>query len=179
MIALTSAALFLSPLVSEQDRFNEVYYPPMLRVCLSNEVLDANVRVNGWRNPAYLRGDFNADGEIDFAVEVTVRESFSEAILICHGGGGFAVIASDATGIDTMPVRSLGENFFLPWNRWRVLSESEVDEFLSDAELYDEIVVPPIDDHSGEALLFSYEISRIVLYWTGEDYAYSLIGISN
>ena len=67
MLALMSATLFLSPFLSEQDRFNEVYYPPTLRQCLSNEFLDANVRVNGWRNPAYLRGDFNADGEIDFA----------------------------------------------------------------------------------------------------------------
>ncbi len=175
MLTLVSAVLFFMPLGSAQERFNELYYPPTLSQCLSNDALAGNVRVNGWRNPAYLRGDFNADGNVDYATEVTVRESFSDAILICHGGGGYVVLIPDATGIGTPPIQSLGENFFLPWDSWYVLSDEDVSEELS---FYGDgvgTVVPSVEEHAGDALFFHFHVSWTLLYWTGKEYAYAYV----
>ena len=175
MLTLVSAALAFMPFGSAQERFNQLFYPPTLRQCLSNDALAGNVQVNGWNNPAYLRGDFNADGNVDYATKVTVRESFSDAILICHSGGGYVVLVPDAAGINTIPIQSLGENFYLSWNNWQVRSDEYVSEELSFIDDGVGTVVPSVEEHAGDALIFYFHASWTLLYWTGNEYAYAYV----
>src|SRR5262249_40681465 len=80
---LSLILVFIGATASAQvDEYN---LPSAVQQCLNNEQQNDLV-LSGRINPFFLRGDFNGDGKMDFAVLVVQRVTGKQGIAICLTG---------------------------------------------------------------------------------------------
>lgn len=68
-----------------QAQVDEYNLPVALRGCLQNEQR-SDLVLSDRMNPFFLRGDFNGDGNLDFAVLVSQRTTGKQGIAVCLAG---------------------------------------------------------------------------------------------
>lgn len=142
-----------------------VFVPEFILQCFKNPKA-ANLEILNDKNPFYLRGDFDGDKKLDYAVQVKIK-SGSSGICICAGDGAFFLLGSGITG---------GENFsdmkndnFLALN-WAVSTKQEIDELAKwKCNIPDRF--PKIDNESIE--LFWREGESALIYWDGKKYKWT------
>lgn len=79
-------ALILASLPSKAfAQVDEYNLPVAVQQCLQNEQRN-DLELSNRMNPFFLRGDFNGDGRMDFAVLVTQRATGKQGMAICLTG---------------------------------------------------------------------------------------------
>jgi len=108
-------------------------------------------------NPYYLRGDFDGDGKLDFAVMVTRNNSKTLGLIICQGDGqSFVLGAGSQPKFSTM-----SEDNFLS-SDWEVVTLAEFRELLYDKKL--------AGTAKGEVICLTWEDGNGYIYWDGKQY---------
>ncbi len=100
-----------------------VVHPDQIDNCLKVSVA-RTVEVSMDANPYYLRGDFDGDGKVDYAVAVRGRMTKRNGVLVCAGNHRVFVLGADQPlhpPFSDMP----DDNFFAP--NWAVYSKPEID----------------------------------------------------
>jgi hypothetical protein len=105
-------------------------------------------------NPFYLRGDFDGDKVMDYAVVIKARAGGKKGIAICHGNGS------------AMKVLGAGEKFVwddnFGFDAWQVYGKRAVSRGPEEAK-------PP--KLTGEAILVIWEEKATgLIYWDGIKY---------
>src|SRR6266496_3013098 len=78
-VAAIFAMILMCPSVAGQS-LDEWNIPPAISDCLSRESVLA---IRSDINPFYVSGDFDGDGKLDYAVQVTEVKSSKKGILVC------------------------------------------------------------------------------------------------
>ena len=81
-LLLLIATAFAISGFAQVDEYN---LPAAVQDCLKNKKL-SDLELNDRINPFFLRGDFNGDGKMDYAVLVSQRATGKQGIAICLAG---------------------------------------------------------------------------------------------
>lgn len=116
-------------------------------------------------NPFYLRGDFDGDGKIDYAILVTAKNTNKRYVVVCRSGTkNLEMLAGRGatTVFDPAQPSSSKDNF--NWmDAWQVAERLQ----LESNELNEEKPLPM----KGEGILAEKtESASVLIYWTGKDY---------
>ena len=113
--------------------------------------------LSAWLNPYYLQGDFNGDGQTDFAVLAQEKRTGKRGVLVVHIGANqqFVIGAGNSIG-------NGGDDF--SWmDAWQIYPRGRVGQG-ADLE-----APPPV--LMGDALLvIKTESASGLVYWTGTEY---------
>lgn len=126
----------------------------------------AKYEISSRINPFYLRGDFDGDGGMDFAVLVLERKSKRRGLIILNPKrGSFAVIGAGQNFL-----RSDGYNYIdFGFKAWSVYSKSKIEQSL------EEETPPP--KLLAEAILVEWpEAGSGIIYWNGIIYKWYHLG---
>ena len=141
-------------------------HPDQIARCLKLP-LAANLEVTLARNPYYLRGDFDGDGKIDYAVAVRGRKTKRNGVPVCGGSGRTFVLGADQPlrpPFSDMP----NDNFVAP--NWAVYSKAEVGALKAFAG----VNVPVIPANlMGEPLAMIWEDGIALIYWNGREFKWA------
>ena len=82
-------ALILVPAVNAQTDYDRntvllLNIPEKVRNLLNNNHLDSEYEISFDINPSYLRGDYNGDGIMDYAIRIRNKKNGKIGIAICH-----------------------------------------------------------------------------------------------
>ena len=139
----------------------EPIHPTIIVKCLKDPKT-FNLKVLTFNNPYYLRGDFDDDGESDYALEVRSKVSEKNGMLICSGNGSVYLLGS---GIGGKQFSDMDNDNFLS-NYWEVMSQKQVHEL----KAFRGNVPYPIPHFKGEAIGIIWEACVSMIYWNGEEY---------
>lgn len=132
--------------------------PDDLYEFFNQEDIKTNYKINKDLNPFYLRGDFNGDKKIDYALAVIESKTDKKGILIYHPA--------------TKTTFKLGAGKRIPngyerddmgWmDAWHICNKKEIEQGVTDQK-------PP--KLIGEAIYaFKLESSSGIIYWDGKEY---------
>ncbi|KAF5407295.1 MAG: hypothetical protein Udaeo2_26120 [Candidatus Udaeobacter sp.] len=129
--------------------------PELIDRAITNGSLAKNYDVSFHMNPAYLRGDFNGDGEMDIAVLVKQRSTGKVGIAIINGASDKITILGGGTAIGN------GGDDFEWMDSWEIYSKDRMANGKR---------VPKL---RGDALLVSQsEAASALIYWNGMRYVW-------
>jgi hypothetical protein len=114
--------LILGPILAQEaDDFN---IPQPIRSCFDNRHLTVEYKIFPKINPFYLRGNFDGDRKLDYAVYVKQRRTEKEGIIICHGGTSEIAVIGAGT---SFPFEG-GHMFddLQDFNVWKVLEPGSI-----------------------------------------------------
>lgn len=141
-------------------------HPDQIEQCLKLPVA-ATVQVNLLINPYYLRGDFDGDGRIDYAVAVRGRRTKRNGVLVCAGNGKAFVLGADQPL--RPPFSDMTNDNFCSSN-WAVYSKAEVQSLKKFAGGG----VPVIPANLiGESLAMIWEDGIALIYWNGREFKWA------
>lgn len=131
--------------------------PDNLRDFYEQEKIRTNYKINRDLNPFYLRGDFDGDKKIDYALAVVESKTNKKGILIYHPTTKKYFLAGAGTSITDRH----GDDY--RWmDAWEVSDEKIVGQGVTN-------LGPP--KLKGEAILVQkLESSSGLIYWTGTEY---------
>ena len=87
------ALLFLTALANAQGE--NALHPEAVENCVQNHAVKGRFIVNFKTNPYYLRGDFDGDGEPDYAVAIRGKKTMRNGVLICTARKQVFVLGAD------------------------------------------------------------------------------------
>ena len=149
--------------VEEQQRADYVSLvwnsnmPDELRDFYDQEKIRTTYKINKDLNPFYLRGDFDGDKKIDYALAVIESKTHKKGILIYHPATKKYFLAGAGKAIPN------GHGDDYPWmDAWEVSDEKIIEQGVTDLK-------PP--KLIGEAILVQkLESSSGLIYWDGQEY---------
>jgi hypothetical protein len=140
-------------------------HPEQISRCLKLTVA-SSLEVAITTNPYYLRGDFDADGNPDYAVAVRGIKTKRLGVLICNGNKrGFLLGADNPI---TPPFSDMPNDYFFAPN-WEVFSRSET---LALAK-YKDAVPHPLPVIRGETIAMIWEDGIALVYWDGQRFKWA------
>jgi hypothetical protein len=116
------------------------------------------------RNPFYLRGDFDGDGNSDLALVVRSVEGDKKGILICAGSRKPLLlgITGDRQFSDMPHDRFIAPN-------WEVLTRTEVKRLGQ----FKANVPNPVPSPRGESIAMIWEDGIALIYWDGHQFRWA------
>jgi len=170
--AATSTALFLvlaltCPTLRAGDESDTALsHPEQIKRCLKLPEASA-VEVDTRTNPYCLRGDFDGDGKVDYAIAVHGRRTRRNGVLVCAGNGKAFALGADQPlkpPFSDMP----GDNFFAP--NWEVYSIAETSALRQWNGV--NAAVPP-RKILGESIAMIWEDGISIIYWDGRAFKWA------
>lgn len=140
-------------------------HPTQIRQCLELPVA-SSVEEDLETNPYYLRGDFDGDGKMDYAVAVRGRKTKRNGVLVCAGNRKAFVLGADQPlqpPFSDMP----GDNFVAP--NWSVYSKVETEALRA---FTSNVPVIPAKLY-GETLAMIWEDGIALIYWDGRAFRWA------
>lgn len=141
----------------------ELIHPKMVRECLERPTIKSQLKVMTDVNPYYLRGDFDGDGLVDYAVSVQGIKTRRNGVLICTGKNK-AVALGAINSLKTPFSDKPNDNFASP--NWQVMTKKEALEvynYSSDKPV--RVALP-----KGETIAMTWEDGVCLIYWDGSRY---------
>jgi hypothetical protein len=155
---LTTAVLFLvsaTAYAQTNGAFVDEYnVPTALQKCMQSKAV-SDLQMTNRVNPFFLRGDFDGDGKLDYAVLVTQRTTGKQGIVICVTGRSIPAVISAG--------RSLGEpndDDLRGYDAWKVDDRQQP------------VVSPPRE----AILVIAKESASAVIYWDGKQFRWKQLG---
>ena len=168
MIRLTAILILTTATINcwgqtNQEKENEIKFvfesnlPDKLYHFYNQDKIRTTYKINRDLNPFYLRGDFDGDGKIDYALAVIESKTNKKGILIYHPGTTKYFLAGAGKSIPN------GHGDDYPWmDAWEVSDEKNVEQGITDMK-------PP--RLLGEAILVQkLESASGLIYWDGQEY---------
>jgi hypothetical protein len=170
MIRLTTILFLTTATITswgqtQEQKENESYLlfvfesnlPDNLYHFYNQDKIRTNYKINRDLNPFYLRGDFDGDGKIDYALAVIESKTNKKGILIYHTGTTKHFLAGAGKAIPN------GHGDDYPWmDAWEVSDEKTIEQGITDMK-------PP--KLLGEAILVQkLESASGLIYWDGKEY---------
>jgi hypothetical protein len=155
----------LSPAHAADESDFSLIHPDQIDRCLKLPAA-SSVEVRTDANPYYLRGDFDGDGKVDYAVEVRGSRTKRNGVLICAGNGRAFVLGADqplSPPFSDMP----SDNFVAP--NWAAFSKAEAREL---GKFYSNVPVPLPRLH-GESIAMIWEDGISLIYWDGRRFRWA------
>ena len=141
-------------------------YPAKVYECLKNpKAKAANLEVLTDTNPFCLRGDFDADGKADYALQVRAHAKIGAGLLVCMGNGTVILLGS-AIGEPTFS--DMERDAYLGVN-WAVYTKKQVDELRA----YRSNVPVPVPTVKGESIAMIWEDGIALVYWDGKRFRWA------
>jgi hypothetical protein len=109
-------------------------------------------------NPFYLRGDFDADGKPDYALQVR-RTKVGIGLLVCLGNGSVILLGS-GIGVEKFSDKER-DAFLAPF--WAVYTKEQA----SGLAAYPNNVPRPVPKVKGESIAMIWEDGISLIYWDG------------
>jgi len=127
----------------------------------------SSVEIETTINPYYLRGDFDGDGKVDYAIAVRGRTTRRNGLLICAGNGMTFVLGADQPlkpPFSDMP----NDNFVAP--NWMVYSMAETRALA----VFKGGGVPAVPAKlPGETIAMIWEDGIALIYWDGRAFRWA------
>jgi hypothetical protein len=139
--------------------------PATVETCLQDQAVRGRIAVSLNVNPYYLRGDFDGDGKIDYAVAVKGTTSGKLRVLICTGTKRVFLLGSEGNGPAFSDMAD--DNFFAP--SWMVYTRAEV----NDLTKYTSNVPQAVPASRGEAIAMVWEDGISLIYWDGAKFRWA------
>jgi hypothetical protein len=144
----------------KEDRLQFVFasnLPDILYKFYNQDKILTNYKINRDLNPFYLRGDFDGDKKIDYALAVIESTTEKKGFLIYHPATRKYFLAGAGKAIPN------GHGDDYPWmNAWEVSDEKTVGQGVGELK-------PP--KLIGEGILVQkLESSSGLIYWDGKEY---------
>lgn len=158
--------LFLILPVTIHAQEENAVHPDAIDSCLQNPVAKGHVVVDFKTNPYYLRGDFDGDGEPDYAVAIKGRKTRRNGVLICTAKKYVFVLGADNPL--SPPFSNLPDDNFVAPHR-QVLTKGEAKAlggFTTTAPN-----PPPV--LKGEVIAMVWEDGISLIYWDGERFRWA------
>ncbi len=145
-----------------QERNYEKQIPMFVQDCSDNNKSLVLNKLNFFasHNPFFLRGDFDGDGNIDYAITVENVENKKEGLLVCFASKKKkAVLIGPA--LKTPPFWSL--------RTWDIQTADEIKDLVDHKN--NPINISP----KGESIVMTWEDSVGVIYWNGKEFLWKLV----
>lgn len=142
---------------------DELIHPKMVRACLEMPAINGQLKVMNDVNPYYLRGDFDGDGLLDYAVSVQGIKTRRNGVLICTEKKE-AVILGAINSLKTPFSDKPDDNFTSP--NWQVMTKKETFEIYNYTSGKPVRVALP----KGETIAMIWEDGVCLIYWDGSRY---------
>jgi hypothetical protein len=159
------AALFLTIGVTAVNGFaeEEPFRPDRVVQCLKTPKASGLTVLND-NNPFYLRGDFDADGRPDYALQVRSKRG-GTGVLICAANGALFLLGSGLGGgqFSDMPQ----DKFLAP--HWAVHTKQEV----AALGVFQSNVPRPVPAVKSEAIAMIWEDGISLIYWDGAKFRWA------
>ena len=158
--------LFLSALANANAQVENTLHPESVENCLQNPGVKGRFFVSFKMNPYYLRGDFDGDGEPDYAVAIKGRKTMRNGVLICTARKQAIILGADnplSPPFSNMPA----DNFVAP--HWQVLTREETKSLGKFATT----VPNPLPAPKGETIAMIWEDGISLIYWDGEKFRWA------
>ena len=126
----------------------------------------SSVIVASETNPYYLRGDFDGDGKVDYAVAVRGKRTKRLGVLFCGGNGHIYLLGADnptAPPFSDMP----NDLFFAP--NWAAYSRIETQALAK----FTSAVPRPLPKITGETIAMVFEDGIALIYWDGRRFRWA------
>lgn len=135
--------------------------PEGVKACFGRDGLQAEYELDGRINPFYIRGDFDGDGRLDYAVLVREKPTGKAGIVICQTRPTRAFILGAGKSFR----RSDGYDFIdFRFEAWTVFGKQKVSSVCEEG---------PAPKLVGEAILVQWpERGAGIICWTGKTYRY-------
>jgi hypothetical protein len=148
----------------------QIIHPEKVMTCLKNPKA-VGLTVLTDINPYYLRGDFDGDGKVDYALQVRSKKSSINGLLICAGNGSLFLLGS---GIGGSLFTDVEDDNFTSSN-WSVYTKEDVAALASTP-----VNVPhPIPAVKGESIEMLFEAEIDLIYWDGKKFRWAGAKIDN
>jgi hypothetical protein len=160
------AFVFLTALANANAQSENTFHPEAIENCLQNSAVKGRFVVNLKTNPYYLRGDFDGDGEPDYALSIKGKKTMRNGVLICTARKQVIVLGADkplSPPFSNMP----GDNFVAP--HWQVLTREETKALGKFATT----VPNPLPALKGETIAMIWEDGISLIYWDGERFCWA------
>lgn len=164
MTRTTGLLALLSGICVAQAQEQEVFYPHQIASCLERPTAQGlEARLD--RNPYYLRGDFDGDGEADHAVAVRGKKTRRNGVLICTAKGVYVV---GADRVVTPPFSNMpDDNFVAP--QWATYSRKETQNLGK----FSSNVPRPVPVTKGDSIAMIWEDGICLIYWDGRQFKWA------
>jgi hypothetical protein len=141
-----------------------IIYPERVMTCLKNPKA-VGLTVLTDINPYYLRGDFDGDGKMDYALQVRSKKGSINGLLVCGGNGSIFLLGSGIGGSQMTDMPS--DNFTS--SDWSVFTKKDV---VALARIT--VNVPhPIPNVKGESIAMIFEVEIALIYWDGTKFRWA------
>lgn len=156
---------FAAPAPGRADDDHPLIHPDQIFRCLRMPVA-SGVLVVTEMNPYYLRGDFDGDGTVDYAVAIRGRKTKRNGVLVCSGSGRVFVLGADQPV--TPPFSDMpGDNLLAP--NWMIYSKAETHEL----GRWKHNVPDPPPRILGESIAMIWEDGISLIYWDGHGFRWA------
>jgi len=157
-ILLPIAIFLMLPMAGAQELSPEQQYsiPEWVQKAIAQSDVAKGIVFDSRLNPFCLRGDFDGDGNIDFAVLVRQPASGKAGIVIIHRATGRVFVLGAGTRF------GYGGDDFTWMDAWRVFDKGKVPQGATEER-------PPILRGDG-LLIFKTEAASAIVWWTGVGY---------
>jgi hypothetical protein len=160
ILVLSTSLVFGQTAKEKEENSNFIFesnLPDKLQELFRQDSIKSFYKINKEINPFYLRGDFDADGKIDYALAIIEIKSGKKGILIYHTGTKEIFFAGAGKKIPN----SYGDSFH--WmDAWKVYDKKDVGIGVGETK---KLVL------KGEAILaMKLESSSGIIYWDGKQY---------
>jgi len=170
-IALSFLCLvFTTPCLMGWNEDQDVLlHPDIVEHCLkSPKVSKLEIFIEN-TNPYYLRGDFNGDKKMDYALQVSTGFK-KNGVCVCGGDGSVTLLGSAVGGGDKFS--DMPDDSFLAPN-WQVFTKKDVDE-LRDATPDDvSPSFPSAKNVKGESIAMIWGDGIALIYWDGTKFKWA------
>jgi len=140
--------------------------PPEVRQCLKDTKVSDLILFTDL-NPFYLRGDFDGDKKIDYAIWMRRSVGGITGIIVCAGDGTNHLLGSGITKGDNFS--DMEHDDFLPL-RWEVTTKQEIDELTT----WKCNVPDPFPKIENESIKLVWrEGESAIIYWDGKQYKWT------
>lgn len=162
-------ALVLSFLISAllaAPSADELIHPSIVRECLEKPAIKGQLKVMTDVNPYYLRGDFDGDGLVDYAVSVQGIKTRRNGVLVCTGKNKTFVLGA-INSLHTPFSDKPNDNFAAP--NWQVMTKKEALQIYN----YDgdkPVRVIRVALSKAEVIAMTWEDGTCLIYWDGSRY---------
>lgn len=137
--------------------------PELVKECMEKADVKGKVRIVPIGKSYFLKGDFDSDKLVDYAVPIQGTRTRRNGVLICNGKKQVFILGGDMRTdppFSDMP----DDNFVGP--RWKIMSKSEAENLYN----YDGDKPVRAAFPKGDSIAFLWEDGAGVIYWDGSRY---------